>query len=207
MSLHEYYEDYWARDDPSPLGDPLTTTRIALLREHLGNGECRIVDVGCGSGTVVGELGREGHDTIGFDISQRAVDLASERYPSSRFVRQSAEELPWPVEDESKGLVVAFEVIEHLLQPSSLLEGARAALKPGGHLAISTPYHGRLKNVVIAALAFDHHFDPTGDHIRFFSDRTLQRLLAENGFEVEALRHIGRFAPLWANVFIWARKR
>jgi 2-polyprenyl-3-methyl-5-hydroxy-6-metoxy-1,4-benzoquinol methylase len=207
MSLHEYYEGYWSRDAPSALSDPLTPTRLALLCGQLGPDERRILDAGCGPGTVAGDLGRAGFETLGFDISQRAVDVASERYPSSRFVRHSAEENPWPVDAGTQDVVVAFEVIEHLLQPRALIEGAHQALRTRGHLAVTTPYHGRLKNVVVSLVAFDHHFAPEGDHIRFFTDAALRRLLEANGFEVERIRHFGRFAPLWAGVFVWARKR
>jgi 2-polyprenyl-3-methyl-5-hydroxy-6-metoxy-1,4-benzoquinol methylase len=207
MSLHEYYEEYWARDDPAPLRDPLTSTRIALLREQLGSEDRRILDAGCGSGMLVGELGLEGFETTGLDISQRAIELASQRYPSARFVRHSAEELPWPVETASQDIVVAFEIIEHLLRPRALIEGAREALRPGGHMALSTPYHGVLKNIVVSLVAFDHHFAPEGDHIRFFTDGALEQLLRSNGFDVELVRHFGRRAPLWAGVFVWARKR
>jgi 2-polyprenyl-3-methyl-5-hydroxy-6-metoxy-1,4-benzoquinol methylase len=207
MSLHEYYEGYWGRDAPSPLTDPLTPTRLALLRRQLGPDDRRILDAGCGPGTIAGHLGRADFETLGFDISQRAVEIASERYPSSRFLRHSVEELPWPVDPSSQDVVVAFEVIEHLLQPRSLIEGAHQALRIGGHLTLSTPYHGRVKNVVVSLVAFDHHFAPEGDHIRFFTDAALRRLLESNGFEVERIRHFGRFAPLWAGVFVWARKR
>jgi 2-polyprenyl-6-hydroxyphenyl methylase/3-demethylubiquinone-9 3-methyltransferase len=207
MSLHEYYEEYWDRDDPTPLKDPFTPTRIALLRKALGQEDHRILDVGCGSGALVGELGHEGFETIGFDISQRAIKLASQRHPSARFVRHSVEELPWPVQPASQDIVVAFEVLEHLLRPRALIEGARDALRPGGHIALSTPFHGVSKNVVVSLVAFDRHFAPEGDHIRFFTDRALERLLRSRGFAVERIRHFGRFAPLWAGVFVWARKR
>jgi 2-polyprenyl-3-methyl-5-hydroxy-6-metoxy-1,4-benzoquinol methylase len=207
MSMHSYYEEYWHRTDPSPLKDPLTSTRIALLRKQLGKGDHRILDAGCGAGTVVGELARIGYEATGFDISQHVVELASERNPSARFFRHSAEELPWPVEPNSQDLVVAFEVIEHLLRPRALIAGARDALRRGGHIALSTPYHGVLKNLVISLFAFDHHFAPEGDHARFFTDSALRQLLTSNGFEVESVRHFGRYAPLWAGVFFWARKR
>jgi 2-polyprenyl-3-methyl-5-hydroxy-6-metoxy-1,4-benzoquinol methylase len=207
MSLREYYEEYWSRDDPSPLKDPLAPTRIALLRKELGRADRRILDAGCGPGTLVGEFGRDGFETIGFDISQRVIDVASQRHPSARFIRHSAEELPWPVEPASQDIVVAFEVIEHLLRPRSLIEGAREALRPGGHIALSTPYHGVLKNIVVSLVAFDRHFAAEGDHIRFFTDGALERLFSSNGFQVKRIRHFGRVAPLWAGVFVWARKR
>jgi 2-polyprenyl-3-methyl-5-hydroxy-6-metoxy-1,4-benzoquinol methylase len=207
LTTREYYEEYWVRESTSVISDPLTETRISLLRHQLNGAKERVLDVGSGPGTLVGCLDRAGHDAIGFDISQRAVDVAHARFPSAKFLRHSAEELPWPVEPESQDLVVAFEVIEHLLRPRALIEGAWRVLKVGGHLALSTPYHGRLKNVAVALAALDHHFAPEGDHIRFFTDCALRRLLESNGFEVERIRHFGRFGPLWAGVFVWARKR
>jgi hypothetical protein len=45
---------------------------------------------------------------------------------------------------------VATEVIEHLVRPHNLPGFAKQLLRPGGHLIISTPYHGYLKNSFIA---------------------------------------------------------
>ena len=63
-----------------------------------------------------------------------------------------------------------------------------------------------MKNAVLSLIAFDRHFAVEGDHIRFFSDRSLRRLLVETGFNVERIIHFGRFSPFWAGVFVWARK-
>jgi 2-polyprenyl-3-methyl-5-hydroxy-6-metoxy-1,4-benzoquinol methylase len=131
---------------------------------------------------------------MGIDISERAVEIAQGRYPSATFVRHSVEDVPWPIDPRSQDVVTAFEVIEHLLRPRALVEGASAALKTGGHLALSTPYHGRVKNLVVSLIAFDHHFAPEGDHIRFFSDRALKRLVTANGFEIERVGHGGSSA-------------
>jgi 2-polyprenyl-3-methyl-5-hydroxy-6-metoxy-1,4-benzoquinol methylase len=201
-----YYEEYWLREEESVVGDPLTPRRIQLLLAELQPTDRRILDVGCGPGTLVGKLADAGYEATGFDISDRAVELASRRYPTVPFTQHAVEEHPWPVHPGSQDVVVSFEVIEHLLRPRSLLEGAGEALAPGGHLALSTPYHGLLKETVIALVAFDRHFAVEGDHIRFFSDRALRRLLGSAGFEVERIRHYGRFAGLWAGVFVWARK-
>jgi SAM-dependent methyltransferase len=201
-----YYDDYW-RERPSPLSDPLALRRLSLLRELLPGAPGRVLDVGAGAGDVVAALAADGYDATGFDVSSEAVALAEARYPGRRFVHHSAERLPWPVEAGSVDIVISFEVIEHLLQPNRLIEGARQALRPGGRLAISTPYHGYLKNLVIALTAFDDHFDVGGDHIRFFSPRSLGRLLESNGFDVERTFRYGRAPGVWANMLVWARKR
>ena len=52
-------------------------------------------------------------------------------------------------------------------------------------LLLSTPAHGPL-TLLAAALssrAFERRFDPRSDHVRFYSRRTLTRLLRDFGFE------------------------
>jgi SAM-dependent methyltransferase len=206
MTLNDYYDEYWNRDSPAPLADPLAERRLRSLRDHITDEVTRVLEVGSGSGDLVAELQQEGFDALGMDISPRAVEIASERHPSSRFITHSVEKLPWPVESSSVDLVVAFEVIAHLLRPRALVEAAWDVLRPGGFFALTTPYHGLLKNLTIALGAFDHHFAAEGDHIRFFTDSALRRLLESNGFKVEKVKHFGRFSPLWSGVFVWTRK-
>ena len=201
-----YYDEYWQQEAPPPCDDPLASVRLELLRGVLPPG-AKVLDAGCGAGDLVASLAGGGYEAVGMDVSARALEVASERHPEQQFVRHSAEELPWPLDPESFDAVVAFEVVEHLLRPRRLLEGAHAVLRRGGGLALTTPYHGRVKNLAVAALAFDRHFDVEGDHVRFFSDRALRRLLTEVGFGVEQVRHYGRIWGLWAGVFMWARKR
>jgi hypothetical protein len=53
------------------------------------------------------------------------------------------------------------------------LRQANALLRTRGHLVLTTPYHGYLKNLLIAALGkSDSHFDPLldGGHIKFWDD-------------------------------------
>jgi 2-polyprenyl-3-methyl-5-hydroxy-6-metoxy-1,4-benzoquinol methylase len=202
----EYYEEYWSRSEPPPLGDPLAPGRLELLRTLLSSVRAeRILEAGSGAGDLVAALAGDGYDAMGLEVSEQAVELAASRHPEQRFVRHSVEELPWPVEPGSFDAVVSFEVIEHLLRPRRLLEGAREALSPGGHFALSTPYHGLLKNLVLVLSRFDRHFDVEGDHVRFFSDRALRDLLADTGFEVVRIHHLGRAAGLWSNSLVWAR--
>ena len=206
--MKRYYEDYWARSDLPTADDRHAATRFRLLLDLLTrmNGTPRVLDAGAGLGHVVAGLGREGIEASGFDLSPRAVAEARNRYPGCHFVEHDVEELPWSVESGSLDVVVAFEVIEHLLRPRRLIEGASDALKPGGWLALTTPYHGLLKNLALALVSFDRHFAVEGDHIRFFSDRALRRLLEETGFAVERTTHFGRIRGLSAGVFVWARK-
>jgi hypothetical protein len=63
-------------------------------------------------------------------------------------------------------------------------------LRPGGRLLLSTPDHGRLIVLCLALSrrAFETHFDPLADHLRFYTRATLTRLLGEFGFQEISVR-------------------
>lgn len=205
----QYYDEYWRRDRPSPLEDTLAPERLRILRHWLGPDVegWRALDAGAGGGDTVAALTALGIDVSGMDVSSEATELATKRNPGLPFFTHSVEEPPWPVEPGSLDLVVTFEVIEHLLRPRRLLEGAAHALRPGGRLALTTPYHGLAKNLALAVAAFDRHFAVEGDHIRFFSDRALRQLAEEEGFRVERIVHYGRRSPFSAGSFLCGIRR
>jgi 2-polyprenyl-6-hydroxyphenyl methylase/3-demethylubiquinone-9 3-methyltransferase len=82
-------------------------------------------------------------------------------------------------------VILSTEVIEHLYDPRGLLRNAHALLKPGGIIVLTTPYHGYLKNLLLAATGkMDRHFTVLWDHghIKFWSRKTLSEALVEAGF-------------------------
>jgi 2-polyprenyl-3-methyl-5-hydroxy-6-metoxy-1,4-benzoquinol methylase len=102
-------------------------------------------------------------------------------------------------------VVVATEVVEHLYVPREFVKRARALLRPGGTLVLSTPYHGYLKNLALAATGgFDTHFTTLwdGGHIKFWSCSTLTTLLQEAQFEGFRFAGAGRLPWLWKSMVI-----
>ena len=106
-------------------------------------------------------------------------------------------------------VVVSTEVVEHVYSPRQWAAAALTTLKPGGLLICSTPYHGYVKNCVLAFTGkLDAHFTALweGGHIKFWSRRTLTSLLKETGFQVVAFRGAGRLPWLWKSMLLAARK-
>ena len=92
-------------------------------------------------------------------------------------------------------------------QSASFREATASA---GGLLIISTPYHGYLKNFVLAlANKWDAHLNPfwDGGHIKFWSCKTLSQLLNETGFSVIRFIGAGRLPFLWKSMIVVAQKR
>jgi SAM-dependent methyltransferase len=100
----------------------------------------QVLDAGCGAGYGAALLAQDpANDVTGLDASGEAVAWAREHYqaPNLRFTQGDVTALPEL--DASYDLVMAFEVIEHLLDAESFLREARRVLNPSGVLLVSTP--------------------------------------------------------------------
>ena len=121
------------------------------------------------------------------DVSAVALERARQRLRHARLVELEPD-APLPFEDSAFELVLCAETIEHVRDVQLLLSEVRRVLRPGGRLALTTPAHGRLTGLAVLARGFERHFEPLSPHLRFFTRRSLRRLLGELGFEVESLR-------------------
>jgi ubiquinone biosynthesis O-methyltransferase len=170
----------------------------------------RVLDVGCGNGSLTRELVRAGCSVVGIDLSAQGIAVARRAIPEARFeVLAANQAILENLAAEPFDVVVATELIEHLYDPRDFLQGCLAALRPSGQIALSTPYHGYIKNVAVAVAGkFDYHVHPwrVGGHIKFFSRRTLSRLLVDEGFVEPAFRGAGRLPWLWKSMVVSAYK-
>jgi 2-polyprenyl-3-methyl-5-hydroxy-6-metoxy-1,4-benzoquinol methylase len=190
----------WKDTEPTQAHDYL----FPALVHCLPTGKLRIIDVGSGNGYVAGRLSELGHEVVGIEPSADGIDLARERYPHIQFANQSIyDDFDWENSYRNVDVVLAVEVIEHLYQPRVLFHRAYQMLKPGGILVVTTPYHGYLKNLVISFLnRWDNHFKVAwdGGHIKFFSKKTLSKMIKEADFRDCCFHYVGRFYLLWKSM-------
>jgi 2-polyprenyl-3-methyl-5-hydroxy-6-metoxy-1,4-benzoquinol methylase len=206
MAAPTYTEFEWATEHAAngESGERLTRVFIELVKKL--DGVTSICDLGCGNGHIGGRLAALGYQVTGVDASRSGINMARRAYPGVQFVEAM-------LGSELKGLgsfdlVISSDVIEHLYRPSDLLEAATSLLKPGGQILLGTPYHGYLKNLVLAAAGkMDAHFSALhdGGHIKFYSKRTLSTLMINHGFEDLSFTFYGRAPWLWKNMICHAR--
>jgi 2-polyprenyl-3-methyl-5-hydroxy-6-metoxy-1,4-benzoquinol methylase len=172
-------------------------------------GARRVVDIGCGNGALCRELASRGYEVVGCEPSADGVRLAQTAAPELVFHQIGVDDDPAAVGNESFDVAIATEVIEHVVRPRNLPRFAKQVLRPGGHLIISTPYHGYLKNLVLALTnKWDSHLTPLwdGGHIKLWSRKTLSQLLNEVGFRVVRFIGAGRLPFLWKSMIVVAQK-
>jgi 2-polyprenyl-3-methyl-5-hydroxy-6-metoxy-1,4-benzoquinol methylase len=134
------------------------------------------------------------------------VAIARKFYPKARFeVVAATDGILGRINEQPFDYVISTEVVEHVFDPHSWASACFDALKPGGKLVMSTPYHGFVKNLAISLTnKWDGHFHPlrTGGHIKFWSPATITRLLEFHGFERPRIIGAGRVPLLWKSMVV-----
>ncbi len=173
-----------------------------------------ILDLGCGNGALVNYLLSKNYEAYGTDASDAGIAIAQRKYPD-RFALQNLdhEDLPQQFQNLKFNTIISTEVIEHLYDPRGFIDFCTRVLKKADgerHIILSTPYHGYLKNLVLAIVGkWDQHANPLwdGGHIKLWSKATLSTLLEEKGFEVIDFKGCGRMPYLYKSMLICARLR
>jgi ubiquinone/menaquinone biosynthesis C-methylase UbiE len=159
---------------------------------HLKAG-ARVLDAGCGPGTITLGLARRvaPGEVIGIDLEEaqfeRAREQAGQEHLSVQFRKASIYELPF--EDASFDAVFSHAVLQHLSDPIAALTELRRVLKAGGVLGIRA---GDMGGTLIdseseapaqglAAYLANREKDGGDPYI----GRKLARLLRKTGFTVE----------------------
>ena len=199
MASRSYYENVW---DGVPLGSqpPQLSLRRAFMLEGLraaasrrdASEPLRVLDVGCGEGQLTAEAARAGYAVVGIDVAEEPLRRARERHDNLD-LRLVGVQQEWPLADASFDAVWAGETLEHVADTAAWLSQVRRVMRSGASLLLSTPAHERLAMLALALSArrMDEHFDPRADHLRFYTRRTLARLLEDFGFERIDVRSAG----------------
>jgi ubiquinone/menaquinone biosynthesis C-methylase UbiE len=195
-----------SKRDPSNAGNRLRMREHReqlqrILRQQLDRplNECRILDVGCGYGSVLAwyrDLGVPSENLVGVDLLPNRVRAARESYPELTFHEANAEHLDFP--DGSFDLVSAFTVFSSIIDPDMARNVARSmsrVLRPGG-----------------AVIWYDVRYpNPWNPHLRAVTKRGIRQLFPSCRTALESTtvlpplaRRLGRFGeqayPLLAAV-------
>lgn len=156
-----------------------------------------VLQVGCVGDSLAGELRRRGHRVTGVDMYERAASTRE----LDTFVEADLENgLP---EDLGQfELAIAADVLEHIRNSDMLLQQIGRQLAPEGRVVISVPNFGhwypRLRTL-LGIFDYDQRGILDKTHVRFFTRRSLLRMVRRNGFTVIGMRVTGSPLDLLGN--------
>jgi glycosyltransferase involved in cell wall biosynthesis len=170
-------------------GDGSNRAALLAMLDHLPPG-ARILDLECADGSFAERARALGHHVVGVAfVEQPGVRDTVERF------HQADLELGIPAEvGVGYDLVVIADVLEQLARPSRLLRDIWSVLRPGGQVLLSVPNFGHWyprAKIATGRFGYDRRGILDESHLRFFTRRTLRRLVVETGFDVLEERHTG----------------
>lgn len=137
MQAQHKTEEYWdnAFDLSWQAGSRDWPTKNRLIKA-LTSPTDRILDVGCGTGTLLRYLKEHGYKNLeGLEISKRAVEVLGKNGITMHHAK-----LPdLPSLDHQYDVVIASQVLEHIIRRQKFLRGLQRILKPTGTLIVFVP--------------------------------------------------------------------
>jgi ubiquinone/menaquinone biosynthesis C-methylase UbiE len=110
--------------------------------------ECRIADIGCGSGEITSRLAQTyaRASVLGVDILQSSIDFASRRYAqrAPRLQFRQGDAFALALESEAFDLVVCRHMTQSIPEPEKALAELRRICRPGGWLHVLSEDYGML---------------------------------------------------------------
>ncbi len=149
----------------------------------------RILEVGCGTGTVLAHLVEQGYQADGVEMHYQLARQAAENCPRSilhcmDFLRDDD-----AVFDGRYQAVGLFDVLEHVAEPTPFLRRCAEATDCGGLVVGTVPALGALWSVV----------DEFSGHYRRYNRNTMRRELEAGGLEVLRISYFFQtlLIPTW----------
>jgi 2-polyprenyl-3-methyl-5-hydroxy-6-metoxy-1,4-benzoquinol methylase len=191
--IAEFYPTtyWWKAAQPGILKKLESIYRRIALRDHVafitkaaGNRMgLSILDVGCGSGTLLGLLKRRGFHAKGVDFSAEAAKIAKTENGVEVAVG-SLEEAHFP--DQSFDVVTLFHVMEHVINPHQVLAEVARVLASNGVVVLQVPNIESWQFKIFGAKWYGLDIPR---HVIDYSKNSILKLLNDSGFSPSRIRH------------------
>jgi 2-polyprenyl-6-hydroxyphenyl methylase/3-demethylubiquinone-9 3-methyltransferase len=154
----------------------------------------KVLDVGCGGGILAESLSKAGGIVTGIDLSNKALKVAElhqlESNTSVQYRSISAEDLA-KQEPENYDVVTCMEMLEHVPDPSSVVQACATLCKPGGSIFFST-LNRNPKSYLFAIIGAEYILKllPKGTHEydKFIKPSELANFTRQAGLELNEIK-------------------
>ena len=154
----------------------------------------KILDLGCGTGTLTNQLAERCDYVLGIDLSDTMIKEAQKSYPHLDFATVDALEISYECEWD---IIFSNAVFHWINDHNLLLQKIYKALKPNGKLICEFGAYG---NISVIENGLNHALQEIGikytSKFNFSTVNDFEHLLTENGFMIEQIYSYDRPTPL-----------
>jgi 2-polyprenyl-3-methyl-5-hydroxy-6-metoxy-1,4-benzoquinol methylase len=182
--------------------------RLRQVRECLPSEPKRIIDLGCGPGTFLGNFVNGRSYALGVDFAEPQIEYARSHYGRPGLDFQRADVIGFEHESPFDS-AVSIEVIEHLPRDKThdFLETLRRLLEPGGTLVLVTPNYASAWPITERLISRFGAVDYVAQHINRFTRGRLVAEAVDAGFVVERCQTFFVVAPFLAAASTYVAER
>lgn len=173
--------------------------------------DLKILDYGCGWGTLLLTAKRAGVETIGFEVASKKVEWARQK---GLTIYDSEEEL---FKNAPFDICVSTSLLEHMGDPALTIKKITSLLKPGGFAHITAAIGGvapfffwrSIRNRVRKNLPIPKEVNPW-EHLNYFTHGSFVKLLGKYGLRplsASGRRYVvSKFPKIWSSGY-WQLKK
>lgn len=161
----------------------------------------RILDIGCGIGATVEAIASERDVKWSGGVEIHGPSAAEARHRLTRVWEGAVEEAPFDreIEPSSLDLILCLDVLEHLVDPWTVVRRASPLLRPGGRLIVSLPNVRNWKFISKLLFRGDFRYRDAGlldrTHLRFFVRETAIELATAGGLRFVSCNDANTYGP------------
>ncbi len=155
---------------------------LGLVDEHLDSG-IKLLDIGCGAGTLGFYAASKGCCVVGVDVSSKVISTCKKSAAGlglSDKVRFKTIDFPKKLPNGSYDLIFFIEVMEHLEDDDIAIAKIYKLLNRNGILILSTPSI----NAPLHRWGFAQKFDIKVGHLRRYDINMLSNMIEKKGFKI-----------------------
>jgi 2-polyprenyl-3-methyl-5-hydroxy-6-metoxy-1,4-benzoquinol methylase len=181
-----YFAALFGDADDTPIRKHFTRYLDTLERAVPGG---RLLDVGCAAGLFLDVARARGWEVEGVEISDHAASVAREKRGLEVIV---GDVMDISLPEQHFDAVSMLDVLEHIIEPGTLLDRVRGLIKPGGALMLVLPNDRNLTTMTamtayrasMGTVAYPASRVHQIYHVTYFTPATITALLQRHGFEV-----------------------
>lgn len=157
---------------------------VKLIDKYCGK-KSKILDIGCGVGTIDFYLSNNVKSITGIDISKKAIEVARRnaeefKLNNIKFVTGNVDSLKF---NSKFNTIICSEIIEHVDNDDKLLVDINKLLYRKGTLILTTP----LDTAFLYKIGLAKNFDQRVGHLRRYNVIALKKKLKESNFRISKI--------------------